>query len=81
MPAGTRVRLWARGLRPGAYELWCVRDDGRWISGGTFRAGSGGAAQAQMTAAVKPGDYHVMVVTRHSDGERGAPVLRGELKY
>ena len=81
VPAGTRVRLWARGLRPGSYELWCVRADGRWISGGTFRAGSGGAARAQMTAAVKPGDYHVMVVTRRSKAERGAPVLRGELKY
>ena len=34
-----------------------------------------------MTAAVKPGDYHAMVVTRRSDAERGAPVLRGELKY
>jgi anti-sigma-K factor RskA len=88
VPAGTRVRLWARGLqssRGAVYELWCVRADGRWVSGGTFRAGRRGAARAQLTAAVNPGDYHTMVVTRRSEmapeGTRGTPVLRGELRY
>jgi anti-sigma-K factor RskA len=88
VPAGTRVRLWAEGLPAGSgtvYELWCVRADGRWVSGGTFRAGRDGDARAQLTAAVKPGDYHMMVVTRRADmapaDSRGTPVLRGELRY
>ena len=88
VPAGTRVRLVARGLPVGGgatYELWCVRADGRWISGGTFRAGRDGRAEAVLTAAVRPGDYHVMVVTRHSagagEGERSPALLRGRLRY
>jgi hypothetical protein len=84
VPAGTRVTLGARGLvRDGAaYELWCVRSDGKWVSGGTFRSAADGRARAQLTAAVKPGDYHVIVITRASDdGARGTPVLRGELRY
>jgi anti-sigma-K factor RskA len=86
VPAGTRVRLWARGLAAArVYELWCVRPDGHWVSGGTFGAGRDGRARAELTAAVKPGDYHVMVVTRHAErraeGARGTPVLRGPLRY
>jgi anti-sigma-K factor RskA len=88
VPSGTRVWLWARGLRPRRgveYELWCVRSDGRWISGGTFWAGRDGRAEAELTAAVRPGEYHVMVVTRRMkgapEGERGKPILRGELEY
>lgn len=88
VPAGTRVRLWARGLdgsRTAVYELWCVRSDGGWVSGGTFRAGADGAARAELTAAVKPGDYHRMVVTRRSgaapERARGTPVLQGDLRY
>lgn len=86
VPAGTRVRLEARGLprgRSAEYELWCVRGDGRWVSGGTFRAGSDGRAQAELTAAVRPGDYHLMVVTRRGENpdERGPAVLRGRLRY
>ena len=87
VPAGTRVRLRARGLpssgRP-TYELWCIRSDGRWISGGTFRPGSDGRADAMLTAAVSPGDYHTMVVTRHTGGgesDHGPALLRGELDY
>jgi hypothetical protein len=82
---GTRVRLRAHDLpvRHGAvYELWCVRTDGRWINGGSFHARGDGTAAAQLTAAVDPGDYHVVVVTRRSSGgERGAEVMRGKLTY
>jgi anti-sigma-K factor RskA len=88
VPAGTRVRLVARGLPVGGgatYELWCVRADGRWVSGGTFRAGRDGRAEAVLTAAVRPGDYHVMVVTRHAgdapEGEHTPALLRGRLRY
>ncbi len=87
VPAGTRVRLRARGLPTSngmMYELWCIRADGHWVSGGTFRAGSDGRAEAVLTAAVRPGDYHVMVVTRHkaaADGKHGPPLLRGRLRY
>jgi anti-sigma-K factor RskA len=86
--AGTRVSLRARDLpaRKGmVYELWCVRRDGSWVSGGTFRAGRDGRAQAELTAAVNPGDYHLMVVTRRDgaapEGQHGVTVLRGRLKY
>jgi hypothetical protein len=35
-----------------------------------------------LTAAVRPGEYHVVVVTRRSvGGERGAEVMRGKLAY
>lgn len=82
---GTRVQLRAHDLpvrRGRVYELWCVRTDGRWINGGSFRARSDGTAAAQLTAAVSPGEYHVVVVTRRSvGGERGAEVMRGKLTY
>jgi hypothetical protein len=82
---GTRVRLRAHDLpvgRGAVYELWCVRSDGRWINGGSFHARSDGTAAAQLTAAVSPGEYHVVVVTRRSTGgERGAEVMRGKLTY
>jgi hypothetical protein len=86
VPAGTRIHLWTRGLRADAeYELWCVRTDGRWVSGGTFWTGPGGRAEAELTAAVRAGKYHRMVVTgqppKGSDSARGAPVLRGTLRY
>jgi len=82
---GTRVQLHAHDLPAShgkVYELWCVRTDGRWINGGSFQARRDGTAAAELTAAVEPGDYHVVVVTRRSDGgERGAEVMRGKLKY
>ena len=81
VPAGTRVRLRARGLPDRMYELWCVRADGHWVSGGTFRAARDGRAEAVLTAAVRPGDYHVIVVTRHSEGDHGPALLRGRLRY
>lgn len=87
VPAGTRVSLGARGLagRGAVYEVWCVRTNGEWVSGGTFRSSANGRARAELTAAVKPGDYHVIVVTRGArspDGAEGrTPVLRGKLRY
>lgn len=84
VPAGTRIRLRTRGLQSDAeYEVWCVREDGRWVSGGTFWADADGTTEAELTAAVKPGDYHWMAVTRRPSrgGERGPVVLRGELRY
>jgi anti-sigma-K factor RskA len=82
VPAGTRVRLRARGLSPEMYELWCIREDGSWVSGGTFRAGSDGRAEAMLTAAVRPGDYHVVVIARHGgEGPHGPALLRGRLRY
>jgi anti-sigma-K factor RskA len=86
--AGTHVSLEARHLpgdRGDRFELWCIRGDGRWVSGGTFMAGANGRAAAELTAAVSPGDYHKIVVTHISDrapgSARGTMVLGGELKY
>jgi anti-sigma-K factor RskA len=86
VPAGTRIQLEAAGLPPdrGAeYEVWCIREDGRWVSGGTFQTNANGWAEAELTSAVRAGEYHRMVVTRHTrDGEsRGPAVLGGELRY
>ena len=82
--AGTRVSLQARRL-PGngdQFELWCVRTDGRWVSGGTFKSRADGRAAAELTAAVTPGNYHRIVVTTLGAGpEPGTPVLRGKLNY
>jgi anti-sigma-K factor RskA len=83
--AGTRVKVRAHDLPVAsgtAYELWCIRSDGRWISGGSFHARRDGSAAAELTAAVRPGEYHLVVITRRSSGgERGAEVMRGTLKY
>jgi hypothetical protein len=83
--SGTRVKLRAHDLpvaQGRSYELWCVRADGRWVDGGTFRARSDGTAAAELTAAVHPGEYHVVVITRRSSGDvRGAEVMRGKLVY
>jgi anti-sigma-K factor RskA len=86
VPAGTRIRLETRRLPANTqYEVWCIATDGRWISGGTFRTDRDGRVDAELTAAVQPGDYHRMVVTRRPKGsgeaERGRPVLGGELRY
>jgi anti-sigma-K factor RskA len=79
---GTRVRLRADRLARGMYELWCVRNDGRWVIGGSFNSRSDGTATAELTAAVNPGEYHLVVITRRSSGgQRGAEVMRGELVY
>ena len=74
VPAGTRIRLEARDLPVGSeYEVWCIRADGRWVSGGTFWPDRDGQAEAFFTSAVRAGDYHRMAVTRNPDpgGDRG----------
>jgi anti-sigma factor RsiW len=83
VPGGTRVALRAEGMKrsPGGYELWCVRKDGKWVSGGTFSVGRDGRADAELTAAVEPGDYHKVVITRDGEGAGGYPVLSGPLRY
>jgi anti-sigma-K factor RskA len=86
VPAGTRIRLETRGLPANSqYEVWCIATDGRWISGGTFRTDRDGRVEAELTAAVQPGDYHRMVVTRRPEGaagaDRGPTVMDGELRY
>jgi anti-sigma-K factor RskA/putative zinc finger protein len=82
---GTRVKLRADHLpvsRGRSYELWCVRTDGHWVNGGRFRASSDGTAAAELVAAVQPGDYHIVVITRGSSGGmRGDEVMRGKLIY
>lgn len=81
---GTRVRLRVRGLpraRRAVYELWCVRTDGRWVSGGTFHA-RGGSAESELNAAVRPGEYHRIVVTvAAGETRRGRDVLHGRLRH
>jgi hypothetical protein len=83
VPAGTGIRLETLGLRPGyEYEVWCIRTDGRWVSGGTFWPDEDGRANAYLTAAVRPDDYRRIVVTRHpgQGSERGPKVLSGSLE-
>lgn len=81
VPAGTRVSLKAHELggAPGnRYELWCIAVDGRWVSGGSFRA-PGGEAEVVLTAAVGAGEYHRIVVT--PEGRRTPTLMRGKLQY
>jgi anti-sigma factor RsiW len=79
---GTRVYLEADRLPRDAYEVWCVRTDGRWISGGSFHANAAGRAAVTLTAAVAPGDYHTVIVTRGTpENGHGNEVMRGKLVY
>jgi anti-sigma factor RsiW len=81
--AGTEMKLRVWGLeraRPGSYDVWCVTERGRWISGGSFDVDGSGKAEVALTSAAQPGEYHRMVVTRGSGHRRGV-VLRGEVEY
>ena len=73
--AGTGVSLRVSGLPPvhgQVYEVWCIPDDGRWISGGTFRVDGRGGARVTLTSAARPGDYERILVTRRPErGRRG----------
>jgi hypothetical protein len=83
VPSGTQIWLQARGLPTGSeYEVWCIRNDGRWVSGGTFWPDRMGRTNAYLTAAVRRGNYQRMVVTRNPDGggERGRAVLGARLQ-
>jgi anti-sigma-K factor RskA len=82
VPEGAWIELEAGGLPTGEeYEVWCIRSDGRWVSGGSFWPDEEGNARAALTAAVRPGDYHRMVVTQRTESGRGPTVLKGSLKY
>ena len=84
--SGTTVRLRVDRIAgtPGvAYELWCVLDDGRWISAGTFRVPPGAATTASLTTAARLGEYGRLVVTRRVGkrpaGRYGPAVMQGEI--
>jgi predicted anti-sigma-YlaC factor YlaD len=82
--AGTGVELSVRGLRPArgrVYEVWCVDDEGRWLSGGTFRVDKRGRALVSLTSAARPGEYEHVLVTRPAEGKRGRQVLAGTVEY
>jgi hypothetical protein len=82
--AGTGVDLSVKGLSPArgrVYELWCIEDDGAWISGGTFRVDKHGRARVSLTSAARPGEYEVMLVTRRTGEKRGSRVLGGKVEY
>ena len=50
------------------------------MSGGTFRVGSGGSAEVELTSAARPGDYERVLVTRRSEDDRRV-VLAGRVEY
>jgi anti-sigma-K factor RskA len=83
--AGTRVRLQAAGLpsKPSpVYEVWCIANDGRWISGGSFHVDHAGNAEVTLTSAARPGEYEVIKVTRsRAEGVRGPTLLAGDVEY
>jgi len=86
LPGGTGVRLRASGLpadRASVYQLWCIADDGRWLSAGTFRAGADGRAEVRLTTAARLGQYHRLLVTRAQPGgpagAGGVRVLSGTI--
>ncbi len=82
--SGTRVELKVAGLEPtpdAVYELWCIRDDGTKMSGGTFRVDQSGKAYVQLTTAARLGDYHRLSVERTASSGAGRRVMAGEVKY
>jgi anti-sigma factor RsiW len=77
---GTRVNLKVSGLRGGpsaVYELWCIRDDGRKVSAGTFRTDASGRADVNLTTAAVPGEYNKLGVER----KPGVNVMAGEIQF
>ncbi|MBN1530817.1 MAG: zf-HC2 domain-containing protein [Thermoleophilaceae bacterium] len=81
--AGTEMKLRVWGLeraRPGSYDVWCVAESGRWISGGSFDVDANGRAEVELTSAARAGQYHRMLVTRGRKDGRGV-VLAGRVEY
>jgi anti-sigma factor RsiW len=81
--AGTEMRLKVWGLeraRPGGYDVWCISEKGRWLSGGSFAVDRDGRAEVELTSAAQPGHYHRMLVTRGPSDRRGV-VLSGRVEY
>jgi hypothetical protein len=83
-PAGTRVELHVRDMRPergAVYELWCIGEDGTRMSAGTFRVDSTGRANVRLTTAARIGEYHRLAVERRTAGRAGERVLAGVIDY
>lgn len=82
--SGTRVRLWVKGVRPepgAVYQLWCIEDDGRKVSAGTFRVDARGRADVSLSTAARLGEYTRMSVERTAGQGAGERVLAGEVEY
>jgi hypothetical protein len=80
LEAGTHVDLNVHGLHgnPGSvYELWCIRDDGRKVSAGTFRTDASGNANVNLTTAAIPEEYHRLGIER----QPGVNVMAGEVQF
>jgi anti-sigma factor RsiW len=78
VPSGTSVHMRVLGLPRGkAFELWCIRYDGRWVSAGTFSAARDGHADVRLTAAVRHGEYGQILVTPRAARQPAA--LRGHV--
>jgi Anti-sigma-K factor rskA/Putative zinc-finger len=80
LEAGTHVNLSVHGLRgsPGSvYELWCIRDDGRKVSAGTFRTDASGNADVNLTTAAIPEEYHRLGIERKPN----VNVMAGEVQF
>ena len=78
------MQLRVRGLgraSPGVYELWCIGEHGEWLSGGSFRVGSGGGAEVELTSAARPGDYERVLITRRAQEDERRVVLAGRVEY
>jgi hypothetical protein len=80
LAAGTHVNLSVHGLRGGpstVYELWCIRDDGRKVSAGTFRTDASGSADVNLTTAAIPEEYHRLGIERKPN----VNVMAGEVQF
>ena len=83
-PAGTRVDLRVRGVKPlpgAVYELWCVGRDGTRVSAGTFHVDSSGRASVRLTTAARLGEYDQLSVERLAPGRPGERVMTGSIEY
>jgi anti-sigma factor RsiW len=82
--SGTSVHLYVKGVRPEAgavYELWCIGDDGRKTSAGTFRVDGAGRADVRLTTAARLGEYERLSVERSSAAGSRQRVMAGSIEY